>query len=374
MAPQADLAELCVTRTWKYQGAIAPIKITIDGTEVGAVSNGKELHLHIPPGKHTVQLKLPLSFEKTTMVSLYPGDTAHLVCSVGMFGLSLTNDHPAIGAGPQDTSEPAAAAAPAAQAEIQTCCACGATLAGAFNFCSQCGAPIQRPGELPATSEGGDPWQAEATRRIAAWLTARHYRIGARPGDIDLDTQAEVAGVVAEVVGSMLGTDMRTSVAGGAGADAATAALEPYIPLCDIIGLQLPGFALGKYQHLLLFVWADSLPPAVIAERFAQYIAHADPVAKLGVRVNYESAGLYIHPLLIYRDATSYAGAVATLLPKAWRSKTWDRVYLKAGFVSVPHQTILWPTPTGIAGLASSLGMRAEPFGEADVREVFGIV
>jgi hypothetical protein len=73
------LGTIHIKRENRYAGRSGPLRVSIDGREVGRLRNGEEAEFSSSPGMRDVLLKAPL-IEKRLTVEVQAEKTTHLVC------------------------------------------------------------------------------------------------------------------------------------------------------------------------------------------------------------------------------------------------------------------------------------------------------
>jgi uncharacterized membrane protein YqaE (UPF0057 family) len=212
--------------------------------------------------------------------------------------------------------------------------------------------------------------ETEFLEGMTLWLQSNQYQVGVYPRNIKMRKQVMALKIAAGITKAALSASTGTFmwVSGGARADKVVKALTPIASLSDLIGLKIQ--SLTQEPHMILVIYADSLSPEIILHRLEQFLTLAHAVAKLGLRVNFQTVGLYIYPLAIYFEEQNYVKSLPVLLPQGWQRSFWKKLNLRVGFVNVPQRTVVWAEPTGPARIGKSLGGFKERFTEHDLSEV----
>jgi len=190
------------------------------------------------------------------------------------------------------------------------------------------------------------------TQSMAAWMVNQGMILGTAPEDIDLYASVKfmkMAGKVFQVFGS----SAPMFVSGGAKADKVKQVLDPFVSLSDLVGVKIPEGVVDSQQFIIPLMYADSLNPKDVDERFDLFVEFAPSVANLGMRLNFQNLGLYIFPLLIYFDSKKYTQRVQTILQNGWRRKLWKKIYLRAYAVDLSHEKIELAEMQGISKSAA---------------------
>lgn len=202
------------------------------------------------------------------------------------------------------------------------------------------------------------PDQNESTNKnffeaIAFWMQAKKMRVGLYPEDMDLNKDIKmldkIANIAAQMVGSMSGENpAEFFIFGGAKSDKVVRALTPYSSLADLLGLK-PALGSNLFnQCLMLAIDGDSLSSQKIVERLDLFMELAEPVADLGISLNFQRSPLWIIPLIVYFDSQNCSRNKSAILAAGWKCKYWSSIGLRACVVDVPQQTISWSKVTGI--------------------------
>jgi hypothetical protein len=192
---------------------------------------------------------------------------------------------------------------------------------------------------------------------MALWMQGKKYRVGVQPQDINLRGEAALArraiNLTEQVIISLLGggDDPFTFVSGGAKSEKVVQALSPLISLSNLIGLHL-GF---DGNDLMLVVFADGLSAEEVISRFKQFIELADPVADLGLRVNFKRSPFFVFPVVVYFNGKTFEQHSSTILSNGWIDKSWARLTLRACLVNVPQQIVTWTNARGGIKLAYTI-------------------
>jgi len=83
-------AAISLRRPPQLTAALTRFDVYIDGKKVGRLHNNDRQRFEIPPGIHTLYLKLDDFKSKTLSIDLQPGQTLRLLCTVKAFGLGIT--------------------------------------------------------------------------------------------------------------------------------------------------------------------------------------------------------------------------------------------------------------------------------------------
>jgi hypothetical protein len=84
-----NLATIRIRRPQAFAAYLREISVFIDGTKVGGVKNGGEARFDVPPGGHSIYVKLDFYKSKPFAIDLEQGESAALVCGMngGLSGL-----------------------------------------------------------------------------------------------------------------------------------------------------------------------------------------------------------------------------------------------------------------------------------------------
>jgi hypothetical protein len=121
------------------------------------------------------------------------------------------------------------------------------------------------------------------------------------------------------------------------------------------VGVKIPEGVVDSQQFIIPLMYADSLTPKDVDERFDLFVEFAPSIANLGLRLNFQNLGLYIFPLLIYFDGKKYVQHSRIILQNGWRRKLWKKIYLRAHAVDLSHEKIELAEMQGISKSAAKL-------------------
>jgi len=216
---------------------------------------------------------------------------------------------------------------------------------------------------------------ADFSEAMALCLRSKKYQVGVTPTDIDLKKDVSLARLGVKVLGSLLNSDAMTFVGGGASSEQVVKALAPFVPLTNLIGLKLS----ITQQALILVVFADRLDSDEVIQRFNQFLELANDVSALGMQVNFQSAGIYVFPLLVYFDSAAYSEKVPVITQSGFKYQVWRKNLFRAGFINVPQKSIVWAEMSGVVGKIApfwtsiGLGGAYAPFTDEDLKTVFSL-
>lgn len=218
-----------------------------------------------------------------------------------------------------------------------------------------------------------DP-KATFTIGMTKWLQQSGYSIGLTPQKVDTEGDLKFAEKIADVASTIITLSTSTWLTSGNGSEELFQALVPYIPYADLLGSRLD----LQMVKLIPVIYADELDPHALEQRFDHFIEIAGPLTEFGPRLNFQSQGsANIFPLLVYFDQQKFAAQLPELLPFAWQKRIMRRIYLMAGLVNVPEQTVTWPERTGFFSLGDKLahlfGTKAKIFDNSDVAAVLNL-
>jgi hypothetical protein len=163
-------------------------------------------------------------------------------------------------------------------------------------------------------------------------------------------------------------------ITGGQGSEQFFRALVPYVPLCNLLGSKIE---LGAVT-LVPVLYADELPPAILEQRFEEFMDLAGPLTQFGPRLNLQAMGYAtIFPLLIYFDSKKYSADLPEIIPDAWQKRIMRRIYLQATMVNVPDQQVEFAERKGFWSLGNKLteafGYKPQIFEPADIAAVIAL-
>jgi hypothetical protein len=211
---------------------------------------------------------------------------------------------------------------------------------------------------------------------MAYWMQAKKMRVGLHPEDIDLSKDIKmldkVAGIAAQVVSSLSGGNAgELFVFGGsAKADKVVRALTPYASLVDMLG-----FKPAASQYLMLVINGDNFSSQDILERLNLFMELAEPVADLGMYINFQRAPLSIIPIVIYFNSENCRKNKDAILSAGWKAKFWSRIWFRACVVDVPQKTISWARVTGIVSSLNGTALFfSQKFTSKDLQTILSLV
>ena len=197
-------------------------------------------------------------------------------------------------------------------------------------------------------------------RGMAVWMQNKNYRIGVQPHSIDLrdgiSANKQFARIAEQVAINLFGGGdiFGPFVSGGGKAQDVVQALTPYAPLVDLLGLRITNNGVTSNQDLILVICGDSAQPDLLIERFKRFLELGEPVANLGMRINFKRLPFWFFPLVFYFDNQVYERHASALLNNGWSRKAWKNLYLRTCLINIPCQTVLWSDVGGIINLADS--------------------
>lgn len=192
------------------------------------------------------------------------------------------------------------------------------------------------------------------TQSLAAWMVNQDMILGTAPEEIDLFASVKLMKTVVKIF-HKLGNITPVFISGGAKADKVKRVLDPFVKLSDLVGLKIPEGVVESQQLIIPVIYADSLTPKDVDERFDLFVELAPSVANLGMRFNFQNQGLYIFPLLIYFDSKKYAQHSQKILQSGWRRKLWKKIYLRAHAVDLSHKKVELAEMQGISKSAAKV-------------------
>lgn len=183
--------------------------------------------------------------------------------------------------------------------------------------------------------------------------------LGDQPEDInasELDGVMKIAGPIFEVLGAVT-----PIISGGkAKAEKVRQALKPYNELSDLVGVKIAQKITDTGQFLIPVIFGDDTRSKEINERFDLFMEFAPSVANLGIRINFQNAGLYLFPLIVFFDKQIYSKRAPKVLAHGWQQNFWKKTYLRACTINVAEKKLDW---ADMKGLSKSAGQAWEKLG-----------
>jgi hypothetical protein len=86
MADDPNSTTITIRRTSQLAGLLCKFAVWANNQQIGTISNGQTAQFSLPPGQHSVFLKLTTCKSDTLTLTLKPGDDVPLVCGSDAVG------------------------------------------------------------------------------------------------------------------------------------------------------------------------------------------------------------------------------------------------------------------------------------------------
>lgn len=148
-------------------------------------------------------------------------------------------------------------------------------------------------------------------------------------------------------------------------AEKLTVALAPFSEYADLVAWSLD--PMPPKNAIFVVILGDELASDEILRRYDQFLKLAPEVARLGITINREHAGIQVRVFLAYFKPAIFQEHLRSLLDKGSPWKFWRKTYAQTGFLDVQHRTLKWSKPPGIT---FGIPMK-DPLTPVDVEQLF---
>ena len=241
----------------------------------------------------------------------------------------------------------------------------------------------------PMTADPEIPRDA-FVQALRYWLRSSRYHVGFEPeGEASaFESQKEaVVGAVEKVSAALGGAFLPMAITGGGSAEAALAALVPFLAHCDLLAYRVH---LGA-PTVVPVTFADGVPAETVRARLTLYRELGQGLVDFGLGFNGEGMGATVAPLVFYFEPDGYdtPEGAAAVLSSGYHTPTpkdaaldVDRVTMIATAVHVPTRRVqqaqrATPPPAVARFLGSAIkramaafNLRTETFTPADLTTV----
>ncbi|HEX8681866.1 MAG TPA: hypothetical protein VF707_06095 [Ardenticatenaceae bacterium] len=218
----------------------------------------------------------------------------------------------------------------------------------------------------------GEEQRAGFSRGMELWLRSMKYQVGITGEEIEQGKEVELAGKAIEVAKALVGTAIPMVASSGGNSEELFYTLVSLLPLADLFGFQVKAGS----PMLVPVIYADTLTPEELFQRFEQFFELAEPLAEFGLKLNGRPQGpALVYPLVVYFDAQKFAQDVPLLLPRSHLKKILHMAAVDAGYINVPERTVRWRKTDGLLmglakGISRMMGQKYPIFDERDLAAV----
>lgn len=240
---------------------------------------------------------------------------------------------------------------------------CPVQLRPQAKFCSHCGSSLViMPSDIN-TFSGKRMTELCFLKGISAWLKQQEFQIGLIPDSEQgkVDTTARVANWALDLFAG-------ASFSGGHTLKGYVERIEPFVVTSDLVAARIPGLNWKDIKKTLLLnslvvpviIAKSSKSPKYIIGILEAYVEFGKQLKEISPSMG-GATNIYITPLIVYLDNKKYNQDVPMLLTKGFITKNilkfggGANIFIRAGFVNIPEQTITWAEPRGFSGWSIKL-------------------
>jgi hypothetical protein len=163
---------------------------------------------------------------------------------------------------------------------------------------------------------------------LTEWFRRTEFNVGLSIQAMDTEKDAALVKKLLNVAEAVVDFGGPTEISKGAGSGDLLQALNPFIPLADLVASKV----IGPVVVVPLVIFADDLAPRMLLERLETFMTLAKPLNQFGLKLNSQATGqARLYPLMVYFSPDAHATARNALLPYGWRAKYRQRLYLRVG-------------------------------------------